>query len=336
MRVLEIFGDGIAGLTAGRILCALGHAVRIVPAKSPAPRRVALSGTALFLLERIWGGDLLQGLASHMLNRRILAWNSPEPAVLDEQAMVVDISDLAARMKTALRSNTHVAWTDECHNPLLVAAPFDGSDRYLTGGGRQAAQASADLCAGADSAALHVEAVAGGWLVVMPIGKDKATVMGVAAGEQVCLAALLAQSRQAMRIVSHLEPQLPPAGSMPRLRLPSDDPAMRIGDSAMRFDPISGDGVAGALRGAHLGALLLDRGPQSSSGPALHRIYEQRLAQAMRAHLRGLNSLYADAPFAQAWAPELRAHAAMDAAIAKAWPAGRPAIAIAQNTLTMA
>src|SRR6266853_1255190 len=166
-KPIAIFGDGIAGLSAAQMLARLGHSVEISATDQPTSRRVALNEASLFLIERIWGRQLVDASAANTLDRRILFWEGSEPAVLVDHAVVVDVADLSARMKLMLEKNCLVTWSDASARdvPDLVAAPFGRRARYLSGGTRQAVQAQVLLNAEADRRALSVEAVASGWLV---------------------------------------------------------------------------------------------------------------------------------------------------------------------------
>ena len=335
---ISIFGDTIAGLSAAQILSRLGHPVAILTGGHSVSRQVALNGASLFLIERIWGRDLLDGAVAHALERRILLWEGREPIVLAERALVVDVVDLAARMKSLLTQNKHLSWDDAhaCEEPDIVAATYENRDRYLTGGTRVAVQAQVLLRDGAAADALHVEAIASGWLALLPIDDGKAMLMGVALDTKSEIDFLLDESKHTRRAVTEICPSFAPSNAAPRLFVSATSAraAMRIGGTAMRFDPISGDGVAGALRGAHLAALLLDQRAREGKRFDTAAIYGQRLARAMRAHLGGLSRLYGAAPMANSWSSELEAMRTMDFCVAELWPAEEPKVAIKENVLT--
>ncbi len=335
-KPITIFGGGVAGLSAAQILTRLAHPVAMRAVAPPRSRCVALNGAALFLLERIWGPALLHAAKGPVLERRILSWDGMEPAILDDQARVVDVAALASQMRSALKRNELVEWDDKGADggPDIIAARSDGRGHYLEGGARQAVQAQVLLRDAADAWALHVETVESGWLVLLPVRGREAVLMGVALGENIRLDALLGESRYSCRAVAQLGPSSPPSSAAPSLFVSSRaaGAAMRIGDAAMRFDPISGDGIAGALRGAHLAALVLDRRARGADPCA---IYAQRLARAMRAHLGGLMHLYGAAPLAKSWWHELQAMRAMDLAIGDLWPADSSRFAVTENSLAV-
>jgi flavin-dependent dehydrogenase len=337
-KSISVFGGGIAGLSAAQMLTRLGHAVAITAARPPAARRIALNGASRFLLERVWGCNLASASSHHMLERRILSWDGLAPVILDDDAVVADVADLVADMKSILERNNLIEWRAEsaCRAPDILAADADGRDRYVTGGKRKAVQAQVLLSETADTRALSVEATASGWLVILPIGGGMATLMGVAPGENVCLSTLLEESRYSRSAVSQVGPSSSPSSATPRLVIPSQSAGaeMRVGDTAMRFDPISGDGVAGALRGAHLAALVLDRRESGLDSVAPAAIYERRLAKAMLAHLEGLVRLYITAPLAKNWAYELRAMETMKSDIVAMWPDRETRAAVMENSLT--
>lgn len=333
---VTIFGDGIAGLSAARMFCDMGVCVSIAATSPPSPRRVALNEASLFLLDRIWGADLVRTASHHVLERRILVWGTEEPLVLDDRAAVVGTDALIAAMTRAANGNARLARSvgqaaGDCD---IVAAGMAPHDRILSGGARMAVQADAILAKSADRHAMLVEAVEQGWLIVLPVGESKATVMGVTAGNAPCLKRLLAQSRYARLAVAEIAEPSRPSSAAPCLYVPPCDPAaMHVGGSALRLDPISGDGIASALRSAHLAVLLFMEGLNAPDGGFPDTLYQRRLARAMRAHLGGIARLYGTAPLAGAWQDELASIAAMDIAIAKIWPDSPPTHAIMDKSL---
>jgi hypothetical protein len=120
-----------------------------------------------------------------------------------------------------------------------------------------------------------------------------------------------------------LEPGGVPCG--PRLRWPlSGRGWFACGTSAMAVDPICGDGVGYAVRGAVWLCALL------TSGACVEEVasdYGTRLALAFRSHLASCLELYTAAPFADAWDGELRdttrGIAAVDGLLARSCREGR-------------
>ena len=100
---------------------------------------------------------------------------------------------------------------------------------------------------------------------------------------------------------------------MARIRVPAGRPGrITVGDAAVAFDPISGDGVGHALRGAVLAATML----QTIAGgapvaPCLAR-YSEMLRRAMSHHLRICLGFYRDGAIESGWRSEV---AAMEAAV---------------------
>ena len=141
MRTIAIFGDGIAGLSAARILTGIGHRVVITAAGQVRSRCVALNAASCFLLERIWSRDLVQAAAGHALERRIVTWDGIAPTCLEDHAVVADVAVLCMRMKSMLAGDPSVAWDKANREFDIVAATMDERGRYLHGGARCAVQA---------------------------------------------------------------------------------------------------------------------------------------------------------------------------------------------------
>src|SRR5579872_3151480 len=334
MRTVRIFGDGIAGLSAARMLTALGQRVTVTGAGPIGARCVVLNAASSFLLERIWDRDLVQRAALHALEQRIVTWEGITPACVEDRGIITDVAALCRLMRSILDRDPMVEWDDANREFDIVAAKLDDGGFYLSGGERHAVQASAWLVDGAYAHSMLVEAVPTGWLVGLPIGNSEATLMGVGRRKSVCLDTLLEASTLCRAAVRDVGPTSEPTGAAPRLFVASrtNQSVKRIGDVGMRLDPLCGDGIGSSLRSAHLAALLNCRARDATDFHA-NMLYEQRLAQALRAHLRGLAWLYQAAPLERNWAIELDAMEAMDRLLYRLSPAETLPIAVMEDSL---
>jgi hypothetical protein len=104
----------------------------------------------------------------------------------------------------------------------------------------------------------------------------------------------------------------------------------------MTFDPLSGDGVAASLRGAHFAASLAEARRQGADLEMVRASYVRRLARAAQVHLQGLEALYAQAPFAAAWAGEIAAIGGMARELEPlAADEAAPAFAVSERGVTV-
>jgi len=203
------------------------------------------------------------------------------------------------------------AWT-------IVATGRDAEDRtVLLGGQRLALMAPVALSPEADSRALSIEAAKHGWVALVPTSSNSGALFAFglqgSAGHDEVLHGLLAETETLRRAVAALTGPVAVFRAAPRLRTPPwrDAATVFAGDAALTFDPLSGDGAAVALRTAHLAASMAEAWARGAELEDLRAFYSYRLARAMAAHLRGLLTLYAQAPFAAAWGNEIAAMRAM-------------------------
>jgi len=94
---------------------------------------------------------------------------------------------------------------------------------------------------------------------------------------------------------------------------------LRVGDAAFALDPLRGDGVGFALRGALLAQAVLARIAENSSSPAeCLRYYNARLRREFVSHVHGCRQHYRAARNAEIWTHEV---AEMDMVVTGEWTA---------------
>lgn len=333
----RIVGGGLAGAGAARTLNTFGWHVRLASAAPRPHQPIALNGASQFLIERLWGKQVLEGATLHRLQRRVMVWrDSGRPEVMQDEAIVVDGAALAATLLGRIPDETGpdraADWVFTAGGRLL--AP----EQRLSAGTRTATAIEVELAPAADPQAFLVEATAGGWLALMPTGGRRATLFAFAPQSRSRLAELVGGARVVRRALAARAAESSTFDAMPTFALPAEDGAraLAIGSAAMTFDPLSGDGVAASLRGAHLAASLAQAHRQGANLEGVRRSYASRLARAMRVHLQGLEALYSQAPFAAAWAGEIEAIAGMARALEPlAEDESAPAFAVSERGATV-
>src|SRR5665213_2110891 len=154
-----------------------------------------------------------------------------------------------------------------------------------------------------------MEAISDGWVFLLPVGGGSASLQFVSIPSRVPLpdpALVVAATRAIRDAIDKVGAWSDPIPCMPRARLP---PAgigrLAVGEGALAFDPISGDGVGHALRGVVLAVTTLHEiAIGKDIGECLDG-YADTLRRAMGQHVRTCLGLYADAPFAAAWKDEI-------------------------------
>ena len=323
-RIAQIVGGGISGASTAASLARFGWRVRISAAPARARHPIALNGPARFILERIWGPDLLAGLPHHRLARRVIIWDRTARQI-EDATIVVDAPALAQRMATqaaatgvSLDETFHVepaSWT------VIATGRGAAGGEILSGGTRVAVTAPVALAATADSDALLIEAGPKGWVACVPTNSTDGVLFASApattATPEEAFDGLVAGTRAVRQAIAAVTGPCAVLEAAPRLRYPPHNGATTVfvGDAAIAFDPVSGDGAGVALRTAHLAASLAEAFVRGTKLEALHSFYSYRLTRAMSVHIHGLLSLYAEPAFDLSWSSELAAMRCMGESI---------------------
>lgn len=314
-RRATIFGDGIGGASTAVSLMNFGWRVDFAAPSQRSQRAIVLGGACLYLLERMWGGDWLAGLPHHRLARRGIVWSDGDGQWVEESAIVVDAARLAASMaqraaeRGARRTRTADAgaWT--------IVATREASPDALAGGCRIAVAAPVATTGQFDPEAMLIEATRRGWLALVPTGARSAELFAFTVErptQQGWLERFARETRAIGRSVAAVVGPARTSEAAPRFRWPPHrDSGLFVGDAAIALDPMGGEGVAAALRTAHLAAALSEACAQGVSRDEILQFYSMRLARVMATHLKGLIQLYQGSPFAPAWSDEIAAMRAM-------------------------
>jgi len=283
-----IHGNGVAANACVHLLRTAGVPVAMRRGAERALPPVLLSFPALQLLRDAFDRpDLFAG--AHTVSRRIVAWGG-EPVVLDHGAISLSGADLALALNPGpddeipsyapLPSDT----TEQASRFAIRCAPPFPSGELRRFGDRPAAAASVALRHGEDSRSCWLEAVADGWLFMIPDGQaaDGGRLIGVGAP----LDALVAQSRHIAPRIVLLAATQSSFQTAPRiLDALAGSGWLACGTSAIAFDPICGDGTAQAIRSAILGSAVIAALRDGGDEERLLGHYEAMLIASMRRHL---------------------------------------------------
>ena len=204
--------------------------------------------------------QLLQG--GHPIDIRSVSWGTPGFHDVPSPGVSIGADALCRRLGERLQPHdaAGAAW-------MLDAASAPGEDPVHCFGQRQAWISAATLRPGVRPDACVMAMVERGWVFLLPTGGRGARLQLItprAEGPSPCPATAAA----AMRAVRHLAGDFGawsgPVPSMARLRLsPGRAPGagrpgvLAVGEAAAAFDPIGGDGVGHAIRGAVLAVSVL-------------------------------------------------------------------------------
>lgn len=306
----RVLGSGLGAATAVLTLERFGWRVVFQKTQSRHAHPIVLNSAARFLIGQICGESFLERLPHHRLSRRLIAWTAASPIIMDEAAVVVDSGLLASTMLAA--HETQPSETSEPDPVLTIdATGRPGIDfAAWSGGRRHAALVPVTLLPAADRECLVIEAATDGWLALMPTGETAGILFAFGLSSNHDMAHRMLATAPLIRTATAEAGRTHSVlSAAPYLRVPEqfEPSCLPVGRAAMSFDPLSGDGAAVALRTAHLVTSIGQANFRHGDQSKLSGLYAARLMKAMKAHLRGLLSLYACARFAQNWASELEA-----------------------------
>ncbi|MBD2565983.1 NAD(P)/FAD-dependent oxidoreductase [Nostoc sp. UIC 10607] len=311
MNPVAVVGDSLSAYAVVAALARLGYRCDLLcdPAKSHfyGPSLV-LNDVSETLLRELFP-DVNLGVYSQRLTHRWVHWGT-QPVQVEQPALairshsllqllrnskvmqhtrVIDVSQL-----TAQQISQKYAWTVYTrHKRGALALPK--SSQFLVGGQRvmiaaeiQDTSKSAHVC--------YIESLADAWLFYAPVDGGamlQACLPITPANPRRALLECLYQSTTISAFINDLQ-KVDCFSSAPHLQWPLYGSGwLMVGESAIKIDPVSGEGTPFALRsailaGAVIDAILSDRIPDIS---ALNH-YKTRLTHSFISHLRGCIQFY--------------------------------------------
>jgi len=270
-----IRGGGVAAATCAHLLDADDFAVSWqTGAQGPTPP-IMLSGAALSLMREVYGRPDLFGHC-RPVKRRVVRWGAGEAVAVPHDGVVVLPHDLHGALGGQVVDGPET-------DPVLTifAGQYVPDGNRLIFGRRTAFAARAAVDPDADGDCL-VEALAAGWLFLLPAEAGKGWLLGFGGP----LHQLLRHSSLIAPLVEVEDEDGAPFETAPHLTLPlAGWNWLACGTAALRFDPICGDGTAQAVREGVLAAAVIGAIAQGGDREALLTHYRSMLVASMRRHL---------------------------------------------------
>ncbi len=250
-----------------------------------------LSDSALGLIRSIF--DRPDLFADHpRVARRMIAWGGP-PVIVPHGAVLASEDQVLAALP-AIGPMPVAAPVTTPDFTAYAASPFPVGDIRIFGD-RNAVAAKVRLRDPACAQDVRIEAVADGWLYLVPAQAGEGWLLSVGGR----IDALLSQSALIAPGVDAVGAVSTPFTAAPRLHLPlygRDDGAgewIGCGTAALGFDPICGDGTAQSVREAILASAVIAAIAEGGDRAALLTHYQSMLIAAMRRHLLLCAQFYA-------------------------------------------
>lgn len=321
-RRADVLGAGPVGLTCARILAMSGWSVRVLKTGLQSSRPIALPGHTAQIVDEIWGRPISAICRVHPLAHRRVTWS--EGDVGQDAAfpsMSVDLAELCLGLEALLRGRVSIEEAQDGQTDsqacVLDARGALPPERCRISAGRRVMHMWQDVPA--DSRATRgseVRAGSGFWVFLLPTSADKMSVQVVAPDQLPTMEHLSKCLAEAPRqtLARCLEISLPELAGVlcagitiaPRLGpLPSDPRRIPVGDRAIAYDPICGDGTGQGLRTAILAAAALNTLETGRKvRPILDHVVDRYLF-AFRAHLEHSLRYYRSITWPNCWRGEI-------------------------------
>lgn len=308
-RRVVISGSGVAAIACHALFRRFGW--RTFSGQPPASAG-AQTVPFVALNELTWG-----------LLRDVFGKTPPEPCGTDRRIVVNHSSAEVSTVREtrfvvpaeAVRFQEFMPLSEDAPADAHLVETADRADRkdaaaWLSSGSRVSWMRSARSLAVEAERSLVLEFVPDGWVFWMPTGARRGIVQWMlpdsAGGDDLCA--------ELWRTTKFIRKWAVPQGAWITRALPSSArigqglmsrDAARCGSAAMRFDPISGDGIGASLRSSILAcAAVRYMAEQPGDVSLVSRHYESRMLRAFRDHIASCSQYYSAAGLSRRWGHE--------------------------------
>jgi len=310
-RRIRLRGTGPAALVLAKLLLDRWAEVVIDAPVSRKRRVVSIPMETVALAAHLFEIELDQLTTGCMVRERRVDWSGDGPAVMPDSALVCDIGDFCTVLARSLRGATIAGAVEDEDADWIIDATGRPAAAGLHGGERVGY--SARIADAAPESFTSITATADGWIFTSPhvdgglavllvapsLSTADPTVEGIAdrlarAGRSVASGAVIDISR----------PEL----LAPRLSTSLwDSNQLAAGDAAFALDPLRGDGIGFALRGALLAQAVVAAIENGQDRSRCMAHYEERIYGAFAGHLRGCCAHYRAARSPLIWSRDVTA-----------------------------
>lgn len=329
-----IIGSGVAGLTCAYLLARQGWEIEIYKSSSRISPTLVLNDITCDLLQDIWQLEDKFWQNFYVLDRRRIRWGMEASVLNIEQlSMVINGNCLVKLLeKRLLQVYKQGVYLNESPPKLDQANIFDfGHDWVVDAGGRKSAIAQnlgkgkrhmfgrrcilsteVKLSKGSHQTACWMETVADGWMFLVPLGEHRGLLQYMVPIVREEASQMLMHSVEASQTIKSLvDSFLSSIAVFPAfpqmLSSLCSHQWIAVGDAAISFDPISGDGTGYAIRGAILATSVMNSiaFQNLANNQYLHH-YTQRLQSTFVSHLKQCLKYYSAAFSSSTWKAETK------------------------------
>jgi hypothetical protein len=312
MRI-DIAGRGVAAAVSGLMAARAGHHVSVELASDIPERIVAIPRATVDLIEELTGVSIAKVLPSRWLRKRYVAWDDQRFSVMPHETLAFDAQALANVISNRIEKlapESAISPNNISRYWKLVAGGRGTSASRIIAGARHAATGWVAQLPGLDESAMLVASVPQGWLVACPHPTGGISLATVNPATE-----KLTPHDALLQAVDHIWRDGTVKVEMRCNRwvsaAPSFEPAcvsttqIAVGEAAITFDPILGDGVGHAIRSALLARSVMAAIASGANERDCLAHYRSRLAHAFVQHLRNSAAHYGVAWNFAVWREEI-------------------------------
>lgn len=302
-----IEGDGVAAVCCARLLTDAGISCSITKTVRPKLAAVLLGEQTQHLLREIFAtvddtDDLFAGFTP--IRRRIVRWGHDAQTIdLPHLGVVASEEELLRRLwqrvpLLPVSSSQNNVWQ------ILSSRGSVSEAIELTYGSRQAYIGSTTLLPRVEEHACWVESVSAGWLFLLSLGGNSASLICVSdSADRALDESTLVAKRIGTRPLEWAR-----ASAFPRMLQPLAAPHwLACGTAAVTFDPLCGEGTGNAVREAFLASAVVQAALAGNTPESLAAHYSSRLQQGFLRHLYICLQFYSTGGNGDFWGSECSA-----------------------------
>jgi flavin-dependent dehydrogenase len=308
---IVIRGSGLAGIATAKLLHDRGMDVRLNAWPRRNGRIVAIPVETLTLASSLFDFNVADLKIGTIVTGRRVAWDGDEATVVPQTALACDAGEFAAALAGRLPERLRILAGENDEADWTIQASGRSIDNQASGGrrvGQFARIVDRDV-----QPITTIGATPYGWTFTLPHPDGGLAILMVtpsasmapttpeAAAERLTSEGLTVAAADILSLSN-------PQPIAPHLAQPlAAESRLRIGDAAMALDPLRGDGVGFALRGALLAQAVIAAIEAGGDRARLFNHYNHRLREVFVSHLRGCGSHYRAARYAEIWRTDIGA-----------------------------
>jgi flavin-dependent dehydrogenase len=328
MQKILIIGGGIAGLTCAHLLAGRGWEIEIWDKLSKSSPTLIINDVTRYVLQDIWQLETDFWYDFHLLTSRQVAWEKDtEVLTIVEDSLVVKGNSLIEKLKLHLLNQKQIyinetppnldnicrqdyAWIIDASGRNSTTALNFGKGRRSQFGQRCILSQTVMLTSANHYNACWMETISDGWIFFAPIDNQQALIQCMLPNiikEPLPILTLLEETNFIKTFIDKITTHPTIFAAYPQLLTPlCGNGWIAVGDAALSFDPISGDGTGYALRTAILATSVINSISNSNlNTKECFNHYNLRLNRTFFQHLEQCIKYYSSAFNSREWKIEI-------------------------------